>query len=331
MIPPASPADLAALATLGALLEEGSVTAAAHRLGLSVPAVSHALARLRERFADPLLVRAGRGMVLTPRAQALRPQVEAALAAAHAVFAQPEAFDPAALRRAFTLCLTDYVLTVFGDAIERLVCAQAPGVDLRFIPNAPDDPERLRAGEADLAIGIYAALPPELKARPLITDRLVCVARAAHPTLAQASALTVDQLVALDHVQIAPRGRPGGYVDDQLARLGLARRVARAVPYFQTALAMTARADYLLIVSERLALQAAPQLNLRVFEPPEALDLKPFALSMVWHPRFDGDAAHQWLRATLAAACAEVAPDQHPDARRADEAAGPPRKRRRAR
>lgn len=289
------PNDLAALATLDALLQEVSVTRAARRLGLSTPAVSHALSRLRDRFDDPLLVRAGRSMVLTPRAEALKPVVHDAIAAAGRVFADDDDFAPERMRREMTLSVTDYVLLVFGGAFDEAVRAEAPGLDLRFIPNAVDDAERLRAGETDLAVGIYGELPPELKTRPLITDRFVCVVRRRHPLVKRR--LTLDQFAALEHIQVAPRGRPGGYVDEMLAERGMKRRVARAVPYFQVALELVASSDRVLTVSERIARRLAPALELDIHEPP--LPLEPFALSLVWHPRFDADQGHRWLRERL--------------------------------
>jgi DNA-binding transcriptional LysR family regulator len=287
--------DLAALGTLDALLQEVSVSRAAQRLGLSTPAVSHALARLRERFGDPLLVRAGRGMVLTPRAEALKPRVRDAMSMASLVFEDEAEFAPDRMERSFTVAMTDYVLLVFGGALDARLRASAPGLRLRVVPNAVDDAARLRAGETDLAVGIYGELPPELKTRPIITDRLVCVVREGHPSVKRR--LSLARFVELEHVQIAPRGRPGGYVDERLAERGLSRRVTRAVPYFQVALEMTAGSDRVLTVSERIARQLGPALGLRILEPP--LPLEPFALAMVWHPRFDADAGHRWLRERL--------------------------------
>ncbi len=287
--------DLAGLSTLDALLQEASVSGAARRLGLSTPAVSHALARLRERFDDPLLVRAGRGMVLTPRAEALKPKVQDAISVASRIFEPHEAFSPSTMKRSLTLSATDYVLLVFGRALDEAVRDVAPGLQLRVVPNAVDDAERLRSGDTDLAIGIYGDLPPELKTRPIITDRLVCVVRQDHPKIKKR--LTLARYVELEHVQVAPRGRPGGYVDECLAERGMQRRVTRAVPYFQVALEMTAGSDRILTISERIAALLGPQLGLKIIEPP--IPLKPFALSMVWHPRFDADPGHRWFREQL--------------------------------
>lgn len=306
------PNDLNQLVTLDALLQEGSVTGAARRLGLSTPAVSHALARLRERFADPLLVRAGRAMVLTPRALSLRASVHDAVTVAARVFEPPEPFAPLRLERTLSIAVTDYMLTVLGPVLEPMLRERAPRLDLRYLPNAVDDAERLRTGATDLAIGIYGELPPELRSRPLITDRFVCVVREGHPTVR--ARLSLDRFVRLDHIQIAPRGRPGGYLDELLAERGLARRIWRAVPYFQVALAMVAESDAVLTVSERIARRLGDRLGLHILEPP--LPLEPFTLSLLWHPRFDGDHAHAWLRAQLEEAARAVAPEHHPGARR---------------
>ena len=293
------PSDLAALVTLHALLEESSVTRAARRVGLSTPAVSHALARLRERFNDPLLVRAGRVMVLTPLAQSLRGPVSAAMEQAARVFEAPHPFDPATLDRELTLSVTDYMMQIAGLRFAQRVRELAPGLRLRFIPNSTEDATRLRRGQTDLAVGIYGALPPELRARALLADRFVCAVRHDHPQVGQA--LTLAQYVSLGHVQIAPRGQPGGYIDEALAALGHSRRVVRAVPFFQTAMQLVAASDDVLTISERLARQQAGALGLRLLEPP--LTLKPYALSMVWHPRFDGDEAHRWARERLIESC----------------------------
>lgn len=294
--------DLALLTALDALLDESSVTRAARRLGLSTPATSHALARLRERLDDPLLVRAGRSMILTPRAEALKPRVRDALASAEQVFDDPGELDLSSLERTFAISLTDYVLMTIGETVESTLATEAPGVSLRLLLNAVDDADRLRRGDSDLAVGIYAKLPPEVRTRPLLTDRFVCVVREGHPQVKRR--LTLNQYARLPHVQVAPRGRPGGLIDTLLEKRGLERRVARAVPFFGAALELAARSDYVLTVSERLAHARADELGLRVLEPP--LPLPPYTLSMVWHPRFDADPAHRWLRETLLAAAATL-------------------------
>lgn len=303
--------DLSLLVALDALLQEGSVTRAARRLALSTPAMSHALARMRVAFADPLLVRAGREMVLTPRAEALKPRVHTVVMAAQQVLAPEQPFTPATLRQGFAILATDHVLQVLGRSLDRIVASEAPHAAIRFIPNTPDDAGLLRDGAADLAVGIYANLPPELRTRPLLTDRLICAVREGHPGVGKR--MTLEDFVRLQHVQIAPRGQAGGYLDDMLMARGLQRHVARAVPYFLTALHLVAETDYVLTVAERVARSMAPQLGLRLLEPP--LELRPYTLSLVWHPRVDSDPAHRWLREALLLAARESAGDRHANAR----------------
>ena len=284
--------DLNLLVALEALLREGSVTKAGRSVGLSTPAMSHALARLRTQLEDPLLVRAGRGMVLTPRAVELRPRLQALLAEVGTVLSPARVFEPARLERTFRIHATDHVLTVLGTALDRLASREAPGVTLQFLPNSPDDGALLREGSIDLAVGVYVDLPPELRTRKLFTDRFVCVVREGHPTVGRK--LTLEQYLALEHLQIAPRGKPGGYLDTLLAVRNQRRRVARAVPYFLAGLQWVAESDYVLTISERVAKAVAPRLKLKLLPPP--LPLEPYTLTLLWHPREDADPAHRWLR-----------------------------------
>lgn len=300
--------DLAALGVLDALLQETSVSRAAEKTGLSTPAVSHALNRLRARFDDPLLVRAGRSMVLTPRAEALRPLVHDAMAAAALVFAPVEPEDLTAIQRRLTLAMSDYVTMLIGARFDEGLRTHAPNLDLRIVLNTPDDPERLRLGDVDMVVGIYARLPPEVKRRKVVVDRLVCVLRREHPAVNKR--LTLRQYLAAEHLQVAPRGRPGGIVDATLAARGEQRRVARAVPFFRFALELVAETDYLLTVPERLAHRFADRFDLRVLELP--FEMKPYALSLVWHPRYDGDRPHRFLREHIAGCFAALDGPERP-------------------
>ena len=303
--------DLGLLVSLDALLQEGSVTAAARRVGLSTPAMSHALGRIRERLHDPILVRSGRGMVLTPRACALRPQVHNVIVAARRALEPERPVVARELSRTFVVHATDYVLTIVGPALDRILRDEAPQVCVRFVPNTPDDPATLRDHGSDLAVGIYGDLPQEMRSRQLLTDRFVCAVRKGHPVVAQG--LTLDRFVGLAHIQVAPRGKPGGYLDDVLRERGLERTVARAVPYFVTALQLAASTDYILTISERLAKRFAGTLSLELLEVP--LKLRPYALSLVWHPRVDRDAGHRFLRDAFLRASREVAGERHEEPR----------------
>lgn len=284
--------DLNLLVALDALLQTGSVSGAAARVGLSTPAMSHALARLRKHLGDPVLVRAGQGMVPTPRADALREPVRELVAGVQAVLRPEPGFDPTTADRELRVRASDYVLSTLGPELDQRVSAAAPGLRLRFSPNVSEDPEHVREGVVDLAIGVFRDLPPECRIQTLFEERLVCVVRQGHPTIR--GRLTLEQYAAAPHVQVAPRGRPGGYVDQVLAREGLHRRVARAVPFFLSGMQLAAQADYVLTVPERLARAWADAFDLRVLEPP--VPFAPYAVVQLWHPRHEADAGHRWLR-----------------------------------
>jgi DNA-binding transcriptional LysR family regulator len=303
--------DLNLLVALDALLQEGSVTGAARRVGLSTPAMSHALARIRERVGDAVLVRSGRGMLLTPRAEELKPRVRSVVAEAKLALEPAREFVAQTLARTFVVHVTDYVLTVLGLAVDRILREESPGVCVRFVPNTSDDPGALREGGSDLAVGIYGDLPQEMRSRRLLTDRFVCVVRKGHPAVSKR--FTLEQFVALSHIQVAPRAKPGGYLDDVLRQKGLERRVARAVPYFLSALQLAAETDYVLTVSERIAARFAGPMGLQLLEVP--VKLRPYALSLVWHPRVDGDPAHRFLRDVFVRAAKETAGELHPEPR----------------
>lgn len=295
------------LVSLDALLQEGSVTRAARRIGLSTPAMSHALARIRERMGDPILVRSGRGMLLTPRAEALKPRVNAVVNEARRTLEPERPFLASEVARTFVVHASDYVLTILGPTVDRILRQEAPKLCLRFIPNSPDDPALLRDQGSDLAVGIYGDLPQEMLNRQLLTDRFVCVVNNRH--VAGRRRLTLEQFATIPHIQVAPRGKPGGYIDDVLRERGLSRTVARAVPYFVTALQLAAETDYLLTISERIAKRFSGSLPITVLEVP--LKLRPYALNLIWHPRVDGEPAHRFLRDVFVRAAAEVAADRH--------------------
>jgi DNA-binding transcriptional LysR family regulator len=303
--------DLNLLETLDALLQEQSVTKAARRVGLSTPAMSHALARLRATLGDEVLVRAGRDMVPTERARAMKDEVHEALARARALLRPRVEFSPRALAREFRVNATDHVVTVLGAALDELARREAPQVLLRFLPISTDDAAMLREGTVDLAVGIYADLPPELRTRVLFTDRFVSVLRRGHP--AAKGRLSLDTFLSLDHVQVAPRGRPGGDLDDWLAARGKRRRVTRAVPYFLSALQLVSESDAVLTISERMATRLAGTFGLVTLETPAPL--RPYALSLLWHPRQDSSPEHAWLRQLFVSAAERAAPGVHPGAK----------------
>ncbi len=315
------PRDLSLLMTLDALLQEANVTRAARRLGLSTPATSHALSRIRDRLGDPILVRAGRRMVLTPRAEQLRPQVRSLVEDAGRVLTEATPLVPARLERTFTIHTTDHVLLVLGPEVDRVLRREAPGVTLRFLPSTLDDAIPLRDGAADMAICIPGHFPQEFRVQRLFTDRFTCVARAGNPRVGKR--LSLADYCALDHVEVSPLGYPG-HVDALLAERSMSRRVRRVVPYFGAAFLMVADCDDILTVSTRAASVLAPRLGLRTVQPP--LGLASYGLNLVWHPRMEHEPAHRWLRGVLLRAARASIPD--PDAQDAHACAPVTRSRR---
>jgi DNA-binding transcriptional LysR family regulator len=321
------PSDLGLLVNLDALLQESSVSAAARRVGLSTPAMSHALARIRVRLNDPVLVRSGRGMRLTPRAEGLKARVRSVVSEAARALEPERPFVALELSSTFVINASDYVLAVLGPAVDRILSSEAPRLRLRFVQNTRDDARDLRDGGSDLAVGIYGDLPQEMRSKLLLTDRFVCVVRRGQAT--PGKRLSLEEFIRRPHIQVAPRGSVGGYIDDVLRERGRERFVARAVPYFLTAMQLASQTDYVLTVGERIAVQLAPTFGLHVLEAP--LELRPYALSLVWHPRFDADPAHRFLREVFSRAAEVAASKRHAGARTrldaTDPASGQTRKR----
>ena len=292
--------DLNLLRVLDAVLETRHVTRAARRLGLSQSAVSHALARLRATFDDPLLVRAPGGLVPTARAEALHGPLRQALLALDRALAPPETFDARTSRRVFRFGAADYAQFVVLPALMSHLAREAPGVSLWTAAAAGFETvsAALANGELDLYIGVWNRqdAPPGLYERRLFDERFVCIVREDHPTVRDT--LTLEQFVALQHAFIAPRGSRGGAVDDALARLGLERHIAVAIPHFLVMPHIIAQTDLVLTVAARVAHAFARTLPLRILAPP--LDLARFEIRMVWHERSHLEPAHAWLRETMA-------------------------------
>lgn len=320
-IPDLRGVDLNLLVALDALLDARSVREAARRLHLSPSATSHLLGRLRRLFDDELLVRSGRGMVLSRRGEALREPTRALLAQARALLVGEAPIEPRTLARAFRVVCTDHVSTVLLGAVEARLSAEAPGVDLYVQPLVPEAMEDLRLGRADAAIGVFPEAPPEMRARRLFEDRFVCVCRQDHPRLREGGP-SLAAYLAEEHVLVAPRGVPSGTVDEVLARSGQRRRVARTFPSFLAALWNVAATDRLLTVSARLVAATASTLHLSVHPAP--LPLPGYSLSLLWHPRTDRSPAEAWLRALLIEEAARLPPlPPDPPLHRSPPAPGP--------
>lgn len=292
--------DLNLLITLDVLLQEGSVAGAAKRLRLSPSAMSRALARLRDTTGDPLLVRAGRGLVPTPRALALRARVGQLVQDAEAVLRPVEALDLTRLVRTFTLRNRDGFVENFGPRLIARVEREAPGVRLRFVQKPDRDSAPLRDGSVDMETGVVGtAMSPEVRTQALFRDRFIGVVRTGHP-LGRGD-ITPARYAAGRHILVSRRGLDRGPIDQALASSGLTREIATVVGSFSEALALARASDLIASVPERYTG------NLREGMSCFALPvlLADITVSLLWHPRLDADPAHRWLRGCVRDICAE--------------------------
>ena len=291
--------DLNLLLTLDVLLTEGSVAKAARRLQLSPSAMSRALARLRETTGDPLLVRAGRGLVPTPRALALREQVSQLVQAAQAVLRPAEVLDLRHLSQTFTLRTSEGFAESFGPALIAIVGEQAPGVRLRFVQKPDKESTPLRDGSVDLETGVIDdAIGPEVRTLFLFRDRYVGVVRLGHP-LARGD-ISAAEYAAGRHIIVSRPGLDRGPIDDALAPLGLERDVVTIVSGFATAIALARATDLIASVPER----HTEALRAGMHSFPLPVNLAEIVISLLWHPRMDADPAHRWLRGCVREVCA---------------------------
>ncbi|MBP2299764.1 LysR family transcriptional regulator [Azospirillum picis] len=292
-------ADMGLLVSLNALLDEENVTHAAARIGISQPAMSAQLARLRDLFQDPLLVPSGtgKGMVATQRAQAVKGPLRDALKAMLDAVNTPVAFDPAVSRRTFSIACNDNAAAILALPLIRQL--RDHGWDgLRVAIRAIDEKtirDQLEAGEVDVVVTSKASVPSGLRTQPLVSDTFAMAQRKNHPRGAAMPSLA--EYAALHHVIVSGSG--GGFhgvIDDLLARHGLSREVRISVHHYSLAPAVLEASDFVCTL---------PTLFLRRF--PDTVDCLPlpfpapaFHLFMGWHHRFDTDLSHRWLRERLA-------------------------------
>lgn len=291
--------DLNLLVTLDVLLAEGSVARAARRLRLSPSAMSRALARLRETTGDPLLVRAGRGLVPTPRALELRERVGQLVQEAKAVLRPAEKLDLKRLVRTFTLRTSDGFVESFGPALIARVGKEAPGLQLRFLPKTDKDSTPLREGTVDLETGVVGKMTgPEVRAQALFRDRFIGVVRKWHPL--SRGKVTPARYAAGRHVLVSRRSLDWGPIDEALTSCGLEREIATVVGGFAAALALARASDLIASVPER----HTGSLRAGMHSFPLPVPVPEITVSMLWHPRLDADPAHRWLRACVKDVCA---------------------------
>lgn len=293
--------DLNLLLTLDALLQHGSVAGAGRHMGLSPSAMSRALARLRLITGDPLLVRAGRGLVPTPRAVAIRDEVHRLVEDAQAVLRPTKQVDLGKLARTFVLRASDGLAETIGPSLIRLVAEEAPNVRIRFIRKLDKDSAGLRTGEIDLETGVVGkAIGPEVRAQALFADRYVGAVHPDHP-LATAE-ITAENYAGGRHVLVTRQGLNLGNIDEMLAQSCLTRRISVTVDGFAAALALARETDIIATIPERHTLGL--QHGMFIFALP--FSTSSFTISLLWHPRMDGDPAHRWMRQCVRQSCQTV-------------------------
>ncbi|MEZ5937331.1 MAG: LysR family transcriptional regulator [Hyphomonadaceae bacterium] len=296
--------DLNLLPQLEALLRRRNVTRAAHDVGLSQPAMSRALARLRELLNDPLLVRAHGELVLTPHAEALRRRLAPALDQVKSVFVPP-AFDPATVERTVRIVCADTHTILLAPRLMARLAAEAPGIDLRLVSYGPDTIARMETGELDLAFAVATTpLPPGTMSEVIGHDRLALVMRRRHPMAKRR--WSIEDYAAVDHVGVSLLGDAQSDLDAILARSGVSRRMAITTPHFIAALAIASETNLVTTIARSFAERFAEEYDLVLKEPPfseVALDG-----TLVWSGVRNGDPVLAWLRSIIAEIMKELQP-----------------------
>jgi DNA-binding transcriptional LysR family regulator len=296
-----SSVNLNLLLAFEALIEERSVTRAAVRIGLSQPAMSNALGRLRATFNDPLFTRTAHGMTATARAVELAGPVRGGLAQLRSALAERPPFDPAASTCGFRLAMTDYAEMLLLGPLLRRIQHRAPEVQIliRRLDRIFIAPEaELRTGAFDAAIGFFPeanALEPGTYSRDLFVEENVCLARKGHPLMQKR--LTLRQFAGANHVAVFYRPESRGLIDNILAGHGLRRRLQAATPHFPTIPFVVAESDLIAVVPAGLAARFKKKLPLEVRKSP--LRLPPFHMRLLWHEHTAEDPAQAWLRSEI--------------------------------
>ena len=288
--------DLNLLPVFLALIEERSVTRAAERLGITQPALSNALTRLRAMLLDPLFIRERYGMQPTQKAMELAPVIAAALASLDDVVLGQQAFDPAKAKQLVTIAPNSYVEFVLVPAIVAQLRERAPGISLRLTPYGADLAETgVVSGATAMALGRFIDPPDNLVVQHLMDEGLSCIVRAGHPQVGQR--ITRKQYEQLKHVNMLPPGRLRAGLFQVLERQGLKREVAVSVTHFLAIPEVVAVTDYCATLPNQICRRLAHDRRLRILPTPT--DLGSFPVEMAWHVRYRHDPAHIWLRSLI--------------------------------
>ena len=288
--------DLNLLPVFVALMEERNVTRAAERLGITQPALSNALNRLRDTLRDPLFIRERYGMRPTQMAEDLAPVIGAALAGIDDLILGQQDFDPAQATRLFTIAPNSYVEFVLVPAIVARLGERATGIKLRLTPFGNDVIETgAMSGATELVIGRIVDPPDNLVVQHLMDDGLACVVRADHPEIEHS--ISKEQYERLKHVNVLPPGRMRVGLFQALEQKGLRREVAVSVTHFLAVPEMIAVTDYCATLPSLICRRLARDPRLKVLPAP--VDLGTFPVEIAWHVRYRHDPAHRWLRSLI--------------------------------
>lgn len=287
--------DVRLLAVFDEIYKTRSVTRAADGLGLGQPAVSIALAKLREHFVDPLFVRTSQGMEPTPLAEGLLHPVREALDALERVSGHRNVFDPAASDRTFRICMTDISQLVLLPGLWERLRVAAPGIRIEIAPLSADTGRMLEAGDADLALGFMPQLEAGFYQQALFRQSYVCMLSAGHPRIGES--ITLAQFEAEDHAVVSSSGTGHLIVDREIARQGIARRIALRIPNFLGVAFVIEHTDLLVTIPRRLGEVLEGRGHFRVLPVP--FTLPAYAVKQHWHERYHHDPGNRWLRSVI--------------------------------
>lgn len=293
--------DLNLLVVFDAVMQERSVTRAGQKIGLSQPAMSHALNRLRYMLKDRLFVRTPEGMVPTPRAEQLAAPLRRALNDMQLAL-EPESFVPSEAVRRFTIAVNNYAAVALSPLLVVAAADAAPSVQLDLRPSGTLSIfDLLDHGEIDIAIGSFHDRGERFGLAPLVEDRFVLTMRRGHP--AERSKLTANSFAALRHLEISSSGEDTSFIDTWLARQGLSRRIAHHAPYLSTARILS-QSDMVATLSLRIAEAFVRSDELHICELP--CRSPSVTLGMLWHQRVEDQPAHRWLRGLIETVCKDL-------------------------
>ncbi len=289
--------DLNLLRVFDAVITDGSITRAAERLGLTQPAVSNALGRLRAITHDRLFVRTTRGVAPTPYAEDIRAPIHEALAAMRSALSEAGRFDPATATRRFRIYLTDLGEAYFLPRLLAHLAQAAPGVHLETLPMPErEHREALATGGVDLAVGNLPDLGAGFYQQRLFRGYYVCLVRADHPAIGET--LDRETFARLNHAVVAPAGTGHGAIEAALVANGLAERITLRVQNFLVLPAIAAQSDLVAMVPHLVGEQMQQGANIRLL--PSPIGIPAFDIRQCWHERLQDDAGHRWLRRALA-------------------------------